>query len=113
MNKRVPKVFANKIDKKINNNVDVYYSSKGTITKNIEKESYIEHQNSLEKLSIITKINNIFNSPRYVYKADVNIKLNSGTVINKRIVGKNNNELITIENEKIPIESILDIEFAE
>lgn len=56
-------------------------------------------------------IDAIFNSPGYVYKANVIVKLNSGTV-NKKIIGKNNTQIITIDNELIPIKDILDIDFS-
>lgn len=39
------------------------------------------------------------------------IKLKDRTV-KKRVVGKNGNYLITIENELIPIQDIIDIDFA-
>lgn len=56
-------------------------------------------------------IDAIFNSPGYVYKANIIVKLNSGTV-NKKIIGKNNTHIITIDNELIPIKDILDIDFS-
>ena len=54
------------------------------------------------------KIYNIFNSPNYIYKVDVTIVTDSGT-FNKRIVGKTKTNLITMENEYIPIDTIRDI----
>lgn len=95
MNKKIPSVFANKIDKKINNN-ETYYSS--TTSPKIELNT-----NDINK-----KIQDIFNSPNYIYRANVIITLKSGE-ITKKIIGKNKNSLITIDNELIPIEDILDI----
>lgn len=95
MNKKIPSVFASKIDKKINNNETYYKSSE---VKNI----------SLNKNDIDKKIHDIFNSSDYIYRANVIITLKSGE-IKKKIIGKNNNSLITIDNELIPIEDILDI----
>ncbi|MBR3199512.1 MAG: hypothetical protein IKG27_05825 [Bacilli bacterium] len=95
--KKLPKVFANKEVKTSGNNDDVYYSSHDRISDNIKKEENINQ-----------KINNIFNSPDYIYKADVNIELKSGCVT-KRVVGKNSTHLITMENELIPISDIIDI----
>ena len=54
------------------------------------------------------KINDIFNSSTYVYKADVLIKLKNGEVV-KKIVGRNSKHLITMDNELIPISDIVDI----
>lgn len=113
MNRKVPKVFANTIDKKLTNNTNVYYSSKNNSSSNINnKSNKKKNYENLDKVSINKKIHDIFNSPRYVYKADVNITLDSG-VITKRIVGRNSNELITIDNELIPIQNIRNIEFSE
>ena len=103
--RELPKVFANKIDKKIENN-EVYW-----ISKNEEKIEKKENKFKIEK-NINEKINEIFSSPRYVYKADVLITTNDA-ILKKRIIGKNGNNLITMENELINIESIKDIKFDE
>lgn len=105
MEKKLPKVFVNQIDKKLNNNEKVFYS-KEERSANVERPHEKIIGNNIEQ-----KIRNIFNSPKYVYKADVEIKLKDRTV-KKRIVGKNGNYLITIENELISIADIIDIEFA-
>lgn len=96
--REIPKVFANKIEKKINNN-DTY-----SVTKN-EEENIRNYTIDVSK-----KINDIFKSPRYVYKANVDIKLKNET-IKRKIIGKKNNNLITIDNELIPISDIIDIDF--
>lgn len=95
MNK-LPKVYANNIDKKLNNNSYFYASDDG-------KNNVI-----LNKPDVIKKINEIFSSPNYVYRANVVIKLNDGE-IEKKIIGKNKDYLITIDNELISIDSIKDI----
>lgn len=101
--KDLPKVFANKIDKKIENNKT--YS----ISKNEEKVE--ERKFKIEK-NINQKINEIFSSPKYVYKADVIITTNEG-ILEKRIIGKNRNNLITMDNELIDIGQIKDIKYKE
>ena len=90
--------FANKIDKVINNNEKVYYSNL--------KEKEVKKNTK----SIYQKINEIFSSRNYIYKADVVITTNTGEV-NKRIIGRNNKNLITDKNEIIPIDSIIDIRY--
>lgn len=97
MDKKIPKVFANRIDRKIENN-DTY-----SITR--KEEAKVKESN---KQDINFKINQIFKSAGYVYKADVEIKL-LDEIINKRIIGKKNGYLITIDNELIKIEDIIDI----
>lgn len=101
MDKKLPKVFANKIDKNIANNEKVYYSS-GT------GEDEKLFRKSDDGKNIYQKINDIFNSEKYVYKANVDIKLKNG-IKTAKIIGHNNGYLITIDNELIPISDIEDI----
>lgn len=98
--KKIPKVFANKVNSKGNND-DSFYSHDGEL--NNEKNESLKFNKSIEQ-----KINDIFNSSNYVYKADVLIKLRDGE-ISKRIVGKNSKYLITMDNELIPISDVIDI----
>lgn len=101
MNKKLPKVYANKIDKKLKNNETVYHEN-----------GKVEEKKQVESLDVYKKINKIFSSSRYVYKAEVVITLNSGKVV-KKIIGRNENELITMDSEVIKIKDILDIEFKD
>lgn len=103
MDKKIPKVFANQIDKKIENNRTYYVS-------NDEDRSIKEAE--ISNVDINKKLKDIFNSTRYVYRAEVVITLKD-RVITKKIIGKNNNQLITIDNEIIPISDILDIKFKD
>ncbi|MDD2181082.1 MAG: hypothetical protein PHW32_01800 [Bacilli bacterium] len=109
MKKELPKVFANKIDKALTNNERVSYgiNEKGGPLENKSSNPIIEKKS----MNVNQKIDAIFNSPGYIYKADVNIKFKTGTV-SKQIIGKNNTHIITINNELIPIEDIIDIDFA-
>lgn len=107
MEKKLPKVYANKIEKEIKNNETVYYD-KG-------KQPEVREQpksTPLVELTIPQKINKIFGSSRYVYKADVDITLKDGKV-SKKVIGRNKYELITMDNELIKIEDIIDIQFTD
>jgi len=95
--KDLPKVFHNKIDKKFDNNKCVYYSN----------STYNENR-SLDTRTVLQKINEIFSSPNYVYKANVEITLKDKKVT-KRIIGRNKNYIITMDNDLIPISDIVDI----
>lgn len=111
MEKKLPGIFANKIEKGISNNSNVYYSA------NNEKQKEIaNHKTSNNKvdheLNVNQKINRIFSSTKYVYKADVNIKMKNEE-LDCRIIGKNSTHLITIDNKLIPISDIIDINFLE
>ena len=105
MSKKLPEIFHNTIDKKLNNNEDYYYSANNN--KEIKEEKKVNKINY--KKNIRQKINEIFASPSYVYKASVVIKTKDNT-INKRIIGRNSKYLITMDNEKIDIDNIIDIE---
>lgn len=109
MEKKLPKVYANKIDKEIKNNETVYYDrgDKREIEVPESKKNIIPTE-----LTIQQKINKIFGSSRYVYKADVDITLKDGK-ISKKVIGRNRNELITMDNELIKIADIIDIKFTE
>lgn len=105
MKKELPKVYANKIDKEIRNNVSVSYN---------KDDNFLENDNELvtknEKNNINQKINNIFNADNYIYKADVIITLKDKSVT-KRIIGKNSTHLITYDNELIALTDIVDIRY--
>ena len=99
--KQIPKVYANKIDKKFENN-ETYYKSNGT-----ESTELIMDDRSIEQ-----KIKEIFSSPRYIYRANVEIVLEDQTIV-KKIIGKNGSNMITMDNELIPISNILDIKLKD
>lgn len=101
MDKKLPGIFASKVDKKIGNNEDVYYSEH-------DNRDVFLKDDKKDFRNINQKINDIFNSPNYIYKADVVIKTNNGEVT-KRVIGKNATHLITIDNELIPLTEIKDI----
>lgn len=98
--KDLPKVFQNNVDKKFNNNSSVYYSSNDNRSPNTEEVK--------DNKTILQKINEIFSSPNYVYKANAEISLKDKKV-NKRIIGRNKEFLITMDNTLIPIKDIVDI----
>ena len=95
--KELPEVFHNKINKKFDNNRSVFYSN-----------NTYEEDRSVDTRTILQKINEIFSSPNYVYKANVEITLKDKKVT-KRIIGRNKNYIITMDNDLIPISDIVDI----
>ena len=99
--KDLPKVFRNSIDKKFNNNKSVYYS-------NNDSRSNDQKEDINDSKSVLHKINEIFSSPNYVYKANVEITLKDKKVT-KRIIGRNKDYIITMDNTLIPIKDIIDI----
>ena len=110
--KELPKMYRNKIEKDICNNEKIFSTmyggieqSKNDIFNTKEKEIKYDKKNNY---TVEQKIANIFNSPNYIYKIDVVIVTDKETT-NKRIVGKTKTNLITINNEYIPINTIRDI----
>ena len=55
----------------------------------------------------------MFSSPTYVYKADVEIVLNNGERMVRKVIGSHQGQLITMDNELIPVNQIQDIYFRE
>lgn len=90
-----PKVFANPINKKIDNVQDLFRSDKDS--------------RSINPVDVNKKINEIFASRNHVYKSRVRITLKDG-VVEKEIVGKTNINLLTLDGNLIRITDIVDIE---
>lgn len=74
MDKKIPKVFANQIDKKIENNKTYYVST--------DEDRSIKEAEDLN-VDINKKIRDIFNSSRYVYRAEVVITLKDKIITKK------------------------------
>lgn len=110
MEKKLPKVFANKIDKNLKNNETVFYDRGNKEIEEVQKEKRKVIVD--DTIALNQKINKIFGSSRYVYKADVDITTKEGK-ISRRVIGRNKNELITMDNELIKISDIIDIEFSD
>lgn len=98
----LPRMYHNKIEKDLNNNKKVF----STLEKEEERKSI--NINDKNNYTVEQKIYNIFNSPNYIYKIDVVIVTDTSKEI-KRIVGKTKTNLITMDNEYIPINTIRDI----
>ena len=93
MNKELPSIYVNKIDGKIDNSQEIFYENRSNIEENI---------------SLKDKINGIFSSPNFIYKKNVKIVTDDGTLF-KSIVGISNGYLLTMDNDKIDINKIKDI----
>ncbi len=92
---KLPKVYANPINKKLNNFQDLYRSDDRIVKYNIKE--------------INKKINEIFGSLNHVYKSKVRITLDN-KVVEKELVGKTNTSLLTLDGEAIKITDITNIE---
>lgn len=95
--KDLPKMYQHREVKEFNNNRQVYYGMEKDNTNNV-----------LSSNDIRKKINDIINSPTFIYRTTVNIVIGNDT-ITRKIIGIHDNNLITIDNEYIPIDNIKDI----
>jgi hypothetical protein len=113
MEKKLPKIFANKITKKMNNNKTIYTSEikKEELkesSEQLKKDTLVEKHQEKTSKTINQKINEIFKKKEYIYKIPVKIKI-KGKEINTKIIGKNNTSIITLNNEQIKINEIEEI----
>lgn len=107
MKKELPKMYQTKINK-IVPSIQKVYSTINTPKESRVEEKKEERATRYSSISIDKKIDSIFNSSDYVYKADVTIVTDTEE-LKRRIIARNRNNIITIDNEFIPISIIRDI----
>lgn len=112
MNKKLPNLYVNKIERKLANNDIVFYS---ILKPNIEVKEEIftvtSQIDDIVNVNVKEKVADLFNSTNYVYKMNVTITLKDNTIINKDVIGQVDNKLITIDEDLIEINDIRDIKF--
>ena len=109
MKGKLPGVYINKFNKKIKNNDKIYYSATP-----LREETFFAPNNIVDDdldIDIYAKIKDMFNSPNYVYKMGVLIYTKDGKKIEKEIIGKIDDKLITLDEEYIPISNIKNIKY--
>lgn len=97
--KDLPKVFANPIEKDLNNNRSYSYGK-------LENEKYVR-----DERSVMEKIDKIFKSDSTLYSIDCIIKFEANED-RYTIIGRTSNNLVTKSQKLIPIRDIYDIELA-
>ena len=105
MNKKLPRVFRNTIDKEIKNNREVYY-----VNSSDDDFSFVKEKKDIikEDIDINEKIRRIFKPGRHIFAISVIIVTKDKTYDTK-IAGKVKDNIITLDNDVININSILDI----
>lgn len=93
---KLPNVYANPINKKINNVQETYY---GKGERNVD----------INPGNIANKINAIFSAKDHIYKSKVRITFKDD-IREEVIVGKTNLNLLTMDGKLIRITEIVDIE---
>ncbi len=106
MNEKLPEMYRGNIKNDTDNNERVF----STLNRDRKEEDVKVNREKriFNEFDIKRKINDIFNSSDYIYKADVTIVTDRG-IEKKRIVGKSGGNLLTFDNEKIRISDIRDI----
>lgn len=105
-----PKVFENQIDKKINNNKVVFDSTKEVLEIiNSNKEKKIKNEDN-RNIPIVDKITKLLNTNGYIFNIDVLIKTKDNEY-NTHIASVINNHIITLDNDIINIDDVIDIIF--
>lgn len=114
-----PKVYANKIEKKINNNQSVYDSSKNNeleivTNDNFEKNEIKKNINNVDSIIsnklISSKISDLLNTEGYIFNIDVVIKTKEKDY-HTHIASVINNHIITLDNDIINLDDVIDIEY--
>ena len=99
--KKITEIFVNKINKKIDNNKEVFYSYKDT-------DEIIEEPKRLDEYTLQRKINELFRANDFIYKKKFHIR-----TINEEkdyiIISKSYDYLLTIDGTKIMIKDIIEI----
>ena len=107
-----PKVYANPIDKKLYNNQEVFNSDVNVLKldNDVRNSDYLYvKEDDYRNLGVIEKIEKLLNRNGYIFNVDVLIKTKD-KVYKTKIAGKVNNHLITLDNDIINIDDIVDLE---
>lgn len=101
--KKLPKVFQNDFSKTINNNKKVCYLRNEALKEEITNTPVIEN-----KQDIINTLDEVFSGIGYAYNIPLEIKT-STKEYNTSLIAKTSNNIITLDNEIIPISDIISI----
>ena len=99
-----PKVFINQINKYIKNNKESYHFT--------NENEVLEKIDRIDNMNLVSKINEYFLSDNFVYKFRAKIVLKDKSERIVDVVALKDNNLITIDEEKINIDDIVDIKKA-
>ena len=107
-----PKVFQNKIDKVIKNNKIIFDSSKEDVLEIVKKEA-VDNKDSVDNIdnnvSVVDKITRLLNRKGYVFNVPVCI-ITHDKKYETNIASVVNNCIITLDNDVIPLDDVIDIE---
>lgn len=93
--KELPKIYKNKINKKINHSSTVYYSGMNSYEK--------------EKIDVLSFLDNLFREGGHIFNKALLIKTKD-KVYDTAIISRSGDYIYTLSDEKILIKDILSIE---
>ena len=104
MNKKLPRVMAVPIRKKISHNKEVFYGSSV-----FSQDTSFEDTTSvipMDREVILSRINAIFHSTHHSFRIPVEIRTKDQT-FHTKIIGKFNDRLLTMDDQEILIDDII------
>ena len=97
--RKLPKIYQNDINKKINNNKKTYHLKYN----NNEEVSTVMNNEDVNKV-----IDSIFNTTGYAFNINVIIKTSNKTY-DTSLIAKRNGYILTLDNDRIRIDDIISI----
>lgn len=105
MDKKLPSIFKNEIDKTIDNNKKVFYSKYESVGNVVEKTSEVNSSND-RSVSLSTSLDELLQRNQFIFNVPVEISLKEEKV-NTKIVSKVGDHLLTSSGKIINLEDIL------
>lgn len=106
MDKKLPSIFKNEIDKKIDNNKKVFYSKYESIGNVVEKTSDVDSSNDRSVSSLSSSLDELLKNNQFIFNVPVEISLKE-EIVNTKIVSKVGDHLLTSSGKIINLEDIL------
>lgn len=105
MDKKLPSIFKNEIDKNIDNNRKVFYSKYESIGNVVEKTSEVDSSND-KSVSLSSSLDDLLKNNQFIFNVPVEISLKE-EIVNTKIVSKVGDHLLTSSGKIINLEDIL------
>ena len=106
MDKKLPSIFKNEIDKKIDNNKKVFYSKYESIGNVVEKTSDVDSSTDRSVSSLSSSLDELLKNNQFIFNVPVEISLKK-EIVNTKIVSKVGDHLLTSSGKIINLEDIL------
>ena len=106
MDKKLPSIFKNQIDKEIENNKKVFYSKYETVSNVVEKTSEVNSSNDMKVSSLSSSLDELLKNNQFIFNVPVEISLKN-EILNTKIVSKVGDHLLTSNGKIINLEDVL------